>query len=103
MDRILTSPSIATGASAISHTPRIALWPGTMIGLKLTTPYTPRFVMVNVPSLKSEAAAVPPRALATRSLISLDIRARLFVCASLITGATSPSSIAVAIPRLTVS
>ncbi len=68
MGLILISLSIATGFSVVFPTPRIAASGGLMIGMNMSTPYMPRFVMVNVPPLTSSFASLPSLTFATSSL-----------------------------------
>ena len=80
---------------------RIAASPGVRIGVPESTPNTPTFVIVIVPSDRSAGDALPARAFSVSSVSARARPGRSRSCASFTFGTIRPRSVAAAIPRFT--
>src|SRR5262245_45534676 len=96
--RATSSPSSTTGFSSMAPTARIAACGGLRTAVKISTPYMPRFEIVNVPSSRSSCVSLASRARSTSWPRSIASSTSDFRSASRITGTTRPRSVATARP-----
>ena len=68
------------------------------MGVDISEPYTPPFVMVNVPPVSSAMLSLLSRALPASSPISFSMPANVSLSALRTTGTTSPRSVPTAMP-----
>src|SRR6266568_1587740 len=82
MVRASIFPSTTTGLSATRPTPRMAVSGGFRMGVKPSTRYAPRLVMLNVPPCISAGLSRPARALSASASRSAELAKRAFVAMS---------------------
>src|SRR5918992_164963 len=96
--RTTTSQPSATARGSAAPTARIAACGGLSTAMNCSTPYMPRFEIVNVPSARSSCFSFPSRVRPTRSARTFAISWIVSRSAPLTTGTIRPCGAATAMP-----
>src|SRR5439155_10321207 len=100
--RTSTAPFRATGVSIVAPTARMAACGGLSTATNCSMPYIPRLEIVNVPSSRSCAVSLLPRARPTTSPRATATSASVWRSTERTTGTTSPCGAATAMPMFAV-